>query len=164
MIDAVDSSVNRAGEMFHASLAAPIVIGNEVIVSAGTDVYLRLVNAASAGRMTGRSELSLELARMEFQGRSYILESSVYEQEGASTGKSTATKVGVGAAVGGVLGGLIGNRKGAAIGAATGAGAGTIAQAATKGEQIRIEPETKLDFTISQPLELSYFPDRNSAR
>src|SRR5271157_1289943 len=35
MIDAVDSSVNHVGEIFHASLAAPIVVNDDSIVPSG---------------------------------------------------------------------------------------------------------------------------------
>jgi hypothetical protein len=56
---------------------------------------------------------------------------------------------------------VIGHGKGAAIGAATGAGAGTVVQGATKGQQIQIPSETKLDFSLEQPIEVSYFPGKN---
>lgn len=161
MIDGVDSSVNHAGEVFHASLAAPIVVNDQIVVPAGTDTYVKLVNAKSAGRMTGQSQLALELVRMDFQGKSYGLVSNEYTQTGSSRGKRTAETVGGGAAIGAVLGAIIGHGKGAAIGAATGAGAGTVAEAATKGQQVKIPSETKLDFVLDQPVEVSYFPDRN---
>jgi outer membrane murein-binding lipoprotein Lpp len=161
MIDAVDSSVNHAGEVFHASLAAPIVVNDQIVVPSGTDAYVKLVNAKSAGHMTGQSELALELVRMEFQGKSYGLVSNEYTQTGSSRGKRTAETVGGGAAIGAVLGAIIGHGKGAAIGAATGAGAGTVAEAATKGQQVKIASETKLDFVLDQPVEVSYFPDKN---
>jgi len=45
--------------------------------------------------------------------------------------------------------------QGAAIGGAIGAGAGTAVQASTKGEQVQIPPETKLDFTLKAPLTLT---------
>jgi hypothetical protein len=161
MIDGVDSSVNHAGDMFHASLASPIVIDDQIVVPSGTDVYLKLVNAKSAGRMTGQSTLELDLVRMEFQGKSYALASSSYTQTGASRGKRTAETVGGGAVLGTLLGAVIGGGKGAAIGAATGAGAGGVVQGATKGQQIQIPSETKLDFSLEQPVEVSYFPERN---
>jgi outer membrane murein-binding lipoprotein Lpp len=161
MIDGVDSSVNHAGEMFHASLAAPIVVDNQIVVPAGTDAYLKLVNAKSAGHMTGQSTLALELVRMEFQGKSYALASGEYTQTGSSRGKRTAETVGGGAVIGTLLGAVIGGGKGAAIGAATGAGAGGVAEGVTKGQQVRIPPETKLDFTLDQPVEVSYFPEKN---
>jgi hypothetical protein len=152
MIDSVDSSINKPGEMFRASLAAPIVSGTEVAVPAGTDLDVRLVDSASAGRMAGRSDLVLQLARLDYQGR--------YQQTGASEGKRTATKIGGGAAIGAIIGGLIGGGKGAAIGAGTGAGAGTVASAAGKGQQVRIEAEAKLEFTLQQPVSITYNPDK----
>jgi hypothetical protein len=90
MIDGVDSSVNHAGEMFHASLATPITVDDQIVAPVGTDVYVKLVNAKSAGHMTGQSTLALELARMEFQGKSYALASNEYTQTGSSRGKRTA--------------------------------------------------------------------------
>jgi BON domain-containing protein len=161
MIDGVDSAVNKAGEMFHASLAAPLVVNDQIVVPTGTDMYVKLVNAKSAGHMTGQSQLALELVRMDFQGKSYGLVSNEFTQTGSSRGKRTAETVGGGAAIGAVLGAIIGHGKGAAIGAATGAGAGTVAEAVTKGQQVKIPSETKVDFVLDQPVEVSYFPDRN---
>jgi hypothetical protein len=161
MIDGVDSSVNHAGEIFQASLASPIVVDDQIVVPAGTDMYVKLTNAKSAGHMTGQSTLALELVRMEFQGKSYALASNDYQQTGSSRGKRTAETVGGGAVLGTLLGAVIGGGKGAAIGAATGAGAGGVAQGVTKGQQVQIKPETKLDFSLEQPVEVSYFPDKN---
>jgi hypothetical protein len=161
MIDGVDSSVNHAGEMFHATLESPIVVDDQIVVPSGTDAYVKLVNAKSAGHMTGQSALALELVRMEFQGKSYALASNEYTQTGASRGKRTAETVGGGAVLGTLLGAVIGGGKGAAIGAAAGAGAGGAVQGATKGQQVRIPSETKLDFSLEQPVEVSYFPEKN---
>lgn len=161
MIDGVDSSVNHAGQIFRATLDSPIVVDDQIVVPAGTDMYVKLTDAKSAGHMTGQSTLALELARMEFQGKSYTIASSDYKQTGTSRGKRTAEVVGGGAVVGTLLGAVIGHGKGAAIGAATGAGAGGVAEGVTKGQQMRIPSETKLDFTLEQPVEVSYFPDKN---
>ena len=164
MIDGVDSAVNHAGEVFHATLDSPIVVDDQVVVPAGSDMEVKLTEAKSAGRMTGQSTLSLQLVRMEFQGKSYTLASDDYLQKGSSRGKRTAETVGGGAVLGTLLGAVIGGGKGAAIGAATGAGAGGVVQGATKGQQIKIPSETRLDFTLEQPVEVSYFPDRNHSQ
>jgi hypothetical protein len=164
MIDRVDSAVNHTGDMFHASLAAPIVVDDQIVVPAGTDMYVKLTNAKSAGRMTGQSELALELVRMDFQGKTYTLTSNDYQQTGSSRGKRTAETVGGGAIIGALIGAAIGHGKGAAIGAATGAGAGTAAEAATKGQQIQIASEAKLDFALQAPVDVSYFPEKNHSR
>jgi hypothetical protein len=158
MIDGVDSSVNHAGEIFHASLDAPLVVDNEVVVPKGADIYVRLVSASSAGRMAGKSELHLELIKMEFQGRSYPLVSSTYSLAGDSRGKNTAKKVGAGAVIGTLIGAIAGGGKGAAIGAGVGAAGGGVYQAATKGQQVRIPSETKLDFQLDQPVTVTVMP------
>ncbi|MDE3108839.1 MAG: BON domain-containing protein [Acidobacteriota bacterium] len=162
MIDAVDSSVNQPGEIFHASLDQPLVSGDRVVVPKGADVYVRLVSASSAGRMTGSSELRLGLVKLEYQGQSYPLVSSTYSLSGASRGKDTAKKVGAGAVLGTLIGAIAGGGKGAAIGAGVGAAAGGGYQAATHGKQVRIPSETKLDFQLEQPVTVTVQPSLNS--
>jgi hypothetical protein len=157
MIDGVDSSVNSAGEIFHASLESPLVVDNDVVVPRGADIYVRLVSARSAGRMKGKSELHLELVKMEFQGRSYPLVSNAYSATGSSRGKNTA-KVGGGAALGAIIGALAGGGKGAGIGAGVGAASGAIYQGATKGKQVKIPAETMLDFQLEQPVTVTVMP------
>jgi len=164
MIDAIDSETNHTGEIFRASLDSPLVVDNEIVVPTGTDVYVKLVEARSAGHITGRSELRLELVRMQFQGKSYVLASSEYEQVGTSRGKRSAETIGGGAAIGAAIGAIAGGGKGAAIGAGVGAGSGTAIQVLTKGKQIKIPSETKLDFKLEQPVEVSYFPEKNKSR
>lgn len=161
-IDGIDSSTNHAGEVFKASLDAPIVVDSRVVVPAGADAYLKLVSASSAGHIAGRSELSLELSSIAFQGKTYNVDSSNVKQSGASRGKRSAATIGGGAALGALIGAVAGGGKGAAIGAAVGGGAGTGVQVLTKGQQVKIPSETRLDFTLQQPLEITYFPGRKT--
>jgi hypothetical protein len=158
MIDGVDSSVNRTGEIFHAALDAPIVVDNQVTIPKGADVYVRLTSASSAGHVSGKSELHLELVKIEYQGRSYPLVSSTYSLSGSSRGKNTAEKVGGGAVLGALIGALAGGGRGAAIGAGVGAGAGGVYQGATRGKQVKIPSETKLDFQLDQPVTVTVMP------
>ncbi len=158
MIDGVDSSVNHTGEIFHASLDTPIVVNNNVIVPRGADVYIRLTGASTAGTMKGKSELHLELVKMDFQGRSYSLVSGTYSLAGKSRGQDTAKKVGGGAVIGTIIGAIAGGGKGAAIGAAVGAAGGGIYQSATKGQQVKVPAETRLDFQLEQPVTITVQP------
>jgi hypothetical protein len=161
-IDAIDSATNHAGEVFKASLDAPIVVDNKVIVPTGADAYLKLINASSAGHISGRSELSLALTSVVFQGKTYNVETSDVKQSGASRGKRSAATIGGGAALGALIGAVAGGGKGAAIGAAVGGGAGTGVQVLTKGQQVKIPSETRLDFTLQQPVDITYLPGKKS--
>ena len=102
--------------------------------------------------MTGRSELQLELISVAFNGVHYVTQSGYCEQHGASRGTRTAETVGGGAVLGALIGGILGHGKGAAIGSIAGAGAGTAVQVSTKGQQVKIPAETKLDFTLKDPV------------
>ena len=154
MIDPVDSATDQPGQTYRATLDEPLVVDGETVVSRGADVTAKLTSKAEAGRMTGRSELSLVLMDIRVQGRKYEVSTSEVTESGSSRGKQTAERVGAGTVLGAVIGAIAGGGKGAAIGAATGAGAGTAVQIATHGEQVKIPSETRLDFTLAQPLNL----------
>jgi len=163
-IDAIDSSTSSTGETFRGSLDAPIVVADQVVVPKGLNVTLMLVNASSAGKFKGSSELTVSLESFTYQGKTYTLATSDVQEKGASRGKRSAAVIGGGAALGALIGGLAGGGKGAAIGAGVGAGGGTAVQAMTRGQQVKIPSETRLDFTLHAPVAVTYVPGRRAPR
>ncbi len=161
-IDPIDSSTSSTGQSFRASLDAPVVVNDQIVLPRGLNVKLRLVEASSAGKFKGRSELTVSLDSITYQGRTYSLKTSDVQQQGSSRGKRSAAVIGGGAALGALIGGLAGGGKGAAIGAGGGAGGGTAVQAATHGEQVRIPSETRLDFTLHDAVPVTYLPSKKS--
>lgn len=151
MIDGVDSSKNQVGDVFHASLETDLYLGGVFIARKGTDVYGKLADARQAGKMTGRSELQLQLTRIVIEGHDYPLVSSDYTVKGRSQNTDTAKKVGGGAIIGAIIGGIIGGGKGAAIGAGAGAGTGAAAEVLTRGDKVKVPSETLLEFRLEQP-------------
>ena len=154
MIDPIDSSVNRISETFRASLDEPLVVNGKTIAPRGADVTVKLTEVEQAGRIRGRSELSLVLMDVMIGGRRDEITTSEVAQAGASRGRQTAERVGIGAAVGAAIGAIAGGGKGAAAGAAAGAGAGTAIQVITGGEEVKIPAESRLEFTLSNSLSL----------
>jgi len=155
MIDAVDSATAHVGETFKASLDSPIVVDNETVFPKGAEVYVKLTKVESAGRLSGKSELQLQLDRIFLGDKSYRLESNTFENTGASQGARTARSAGLGAAIGAAIGAISGGGKGAIIGGATGAGAGVGVEAVRKGDQIRVDSETRLDFRLENPVDVT---------
>lgn len=153
-VDAIDSSKQKAGFRFTATLETNLQAEDTVIAPRGTTVYGRLAAASSAGRMKGSSELTLELTDIMISGTAYPLLTSTYEVKGKGEGGNTAKKVVGGAGLGALIGGLAGGGKGAGIGALAGAGAGTAVAASKKGEQLQIPSETLLEFRLEQPVAL----------
>lgn len=161
-IDSVDSKTSSTGQTFKASLDAPVVVNDNIVLPRGLNVRLKLIQASSAGSFKGKSELTISLDSVTYQGKTYSLETSDVQQEGSSRGKRSAAVIGGGAALGALIGGLAGGGRGAAIGAGVGAGGGTAVQAATKGQQVKIPSETRLDFTLHAPLLVTYLPAKKS--
>ncbi len=154
MIDPVDSAVNAMGQTFRASLDEPLVVDGQIVVPRGADLTVVLVEVEQAGRIQGRSELTLDLVDITVGGKQHEIRTSEVSQAGSSRGAQSAKRIGGIAAAGAVLGAIFGGGKGAAQGAAAGAGAGTAIQVLTRGEQVRIPAESRLSFTLESPLHL----------
>lgn len=154
MVDSIDSSKQKSGYRFTATLETNLQIDNTVVAPRGTTVYGQLTNASSAGRMKGSSELTLEMTDIVINGTAYPLLTSTYEIKGKGEGGNTAKKVVGGAGLGALIGGIAGGGKGAGIGALAGAGAGTAIAASKKGQQLVIPSETLLEFRLQQPASL----------
>jgi hypothetical protein len=152
--DAIDSSKQQAGYRFTASLETNLQAGNTVVARRGTTVYGHLASASSAGKMSGSSELGLELTDIVMNGTTYPLLTSTYQIKGSGEGSKTAKKAIGGAGLGALIGGLAGGGKGAGIGVLAGAVGGTALAASKKGEQLSIPSESLLEFRLEQPVAL----------
>jgi hypothetical protein len=153
-IDAIDSSKQKTGFRFTATLETNLQAEDVIVAPRGSTVYGRLAQASSSGRMKGSSELTLELTDLVINGTAYPLLTSTYEVKGKGEGGNTAKKVIGGTGLGALIGGIAGGGKGAGIGALAGAGAGTAVAASKKGEQLNIPSESLLEFRIEQPVPL----------
>jgi outer membrane lipoprotein SlyB len=94
----------------------------------------------------------MDLYDITINGKKYPVATSYAEVQSDSRTGRTAKVVGGTAAVGAIIGAIAGGGKGAAIGAASGAGAGTAVQVLTKGQRVKIPSESRLEFTLKQPL------------
>ena len=153
-VDPIDSSKQKTGYRFTASLETNLQVENTVVAPRGTTVYGRLAQASSAGKMSGSSQLTLELTDIVINGTPYALLTSTYEIKGKGEGKKTAGKILGGAGLGAIIGGIAGGGAGAAIGVVAGAAGGTALAASKKGEQLQIPSESLLEFRIEQPVSL----------
>jgi hypothetical protein len=153
-IDGIDSTKNRTGDRFKASLEEPLVVDGNVVVAKGADVYGRLAESKESGTFTGKSQLKLELTGIVVNGQTVPVVTGEYELTGKSKGASTAKRTVGGAAVGTIIGAIAGGGKGAAIGAGVGAGAGAGSEIITKGDQVKVSSETLIDFTLQQEVSI----------
>ena len=71
MVDSIDSSKNKAGEKFLATIATPIRVEDETVIPKGSDVYVALAESKSAGKMKGKVSFIWNSIIVEAQGKSY---------------------------------------------------------------------------------------------
>ena len=154
LIDPVDSETDRLGQTYRASLDEAIVVGGETLVPRGADILAKLVDDKQSGKISGQTVLTLDLVSLTANGKTLEVNTEeVSQSSGSRTGKSAKTIGGV-AALGAIIGAIAGGGKGAAVGAVSGAGAGTAIQVMTKGEKVKIPSETRLTFTLQNPVRL----------
>jgi hypothetical protein len=155
MVDSVDSERDYVGKTFQASLDEPVFDpGGRTLVPRGADVVVKLVNDVQSGKIEGRTVLTLDIVSLRVNGRVVDVDTTAVTEQSASRGARSGKVIGGTAVLGAIIGGIAGGGRGAAIGAGAGAGAGTVAQVATKGQRVRVPSETRLTFTLQQPVRL----------
>ena len=154
MIEGVDSDTARVGQTFAASLDEPVMLNGESAIPRGADVVVKLVDSKESGKLTGRSELTLDLVSVKVDGRMVDINTQTVSRESSSRGERTAKVAGGTAAVGAIIGAIAGGGKGAAVGAAAGGAAGAGAEVVTKGQRVKIPSETRLTFVVDTPVRI----------
>ncbi|MFL6254356.1 MAG: YMGG-like glycine zipper-containing protein [Pyrinomonadaceae bacterium] len=124
----------QTGERFTMTVTSPEQFAGAVIEG-------HVASASRSGRITGRSDMSLNFDSIRYNGRTYQFagfidtvramngETVQVDNEGTvrdndSRGTQTAQRAAIGTAVGAIIGAIASGGKGAAIGAVIGAGAG----------------------------------------
>jgi hypothetical protein len=153
MIDAVDSKVAHLGQTFRASIDEPVLMNGQTVIPRGADAVAKLVEDQQSGKFEGRTILTLALTDITINGQMIDTTTGDVSKASSSRGARTAKVVGGTTALGAIIGALAGGGRGAAIGAASGAAVGGGAEILTKGQQVKIPSETRLTFTLQQPIQ-----------
>ncbi len=146
--DELDTGENKDGDRFSGFLDAALSVDGKTVVPRGTKLYGRLREVEKAGRFRGKAELVLELTDIRLDAQLIPIVTDRIRIDGEKA--KTLQKVGGAAVAGAVLGAVVDGAGGAARGVAIGAGAGTVLAAITGGRQVKLEPETLLEFRLDQ--------------
>ncbi len=143
-IDTLDSSRQKAGHRFRAKLAGDLVVDGKVVAPGGSILYGILAEAKKSRRAVGKASLILTFTDITVNGQLVPIQTSAIQAVTDATTKKSASQVARGAAIGGLADGS----KGAKTGAKVGAGAAIL----SGGSQVRIPPNTLLEFNLAAPL------------
>jgi hypothetical protein len=153
MIDSVDSKQSHLDQTFRASVDEPVLMNGQTVIPRGADALVKLVEDQQSGKFEGKTILTLALVDITINGQTIDTTTGAVSRASSSRGARSAKVVGGATALGAIIGALAGGGRGAAIGAASGAALGTGAQVITKGQQVKIPSETRLNFTLQQPIQ-----------
>ena len=140
----LSSETANVGDVFHGSLAVPVVANGRTLFPKGAIVTGEVVNVERSGRLSTPGELHLNLRTIRTGGRTYPVSVQTVVIKGESHTKSNVTKIGGGTAFGALIGAIAGGGKGAAIGAGVGAAAGTGVAAGTGRKPAEVQSEMVL--------------------
>ena len=153
LIDAANSEHDKLGQSYRASVDDPVVVNGQTVIPRGADATATLVDLQQSGKIEGRTVLTLDLKTVTVNGRSYDIVTTGVPEASKSRGARSAKTIGGAAALGAIIGAAVGGGKGAAIGAGSGAAVGTAAEVATSGQKVKIPAETRLTFTLQNPID-----------
>ena len=163
LTEAISTKTAQPNDVFHGTLAQDLVENGVVAIPRGATVVGQVVDAKGAAHFKGQSYLSLALTQVSAYGRRIDIQTDSFSQQGKARGKNTAEKTGGGAALGAIIGALAGGGKGAAIGAIAGGGAGAGVNAITRGEEVNLPSESRLDFHLQAPITVTVAPHDQNA-
>lgn len=140
----ISSEKSKPGDTWTGTVHKRLVVDGRTFARRGDRARGIVVNAESAGRLSGKALLELELQSVN----GMPVRSEILSGEGKGHGERNAKSIGIGTAAGAIIGALAGGGRGAAIGAGAGAAAGTAGAAATGKKEVRFPAETVLEFTV----------------
>ena len=154
LIDLLDTDKNSAGDHFLESLAESVVIDGATVLEKGTKVRGYVVEVEDSGRVKGLASIRLVLTDIMQGNKMVPITTDTFAATADSTQSRDAEIIAGSAGVGAVIGAIAGGKKGAAVGAIAGGGAGTGVVLGTKGKEIHYGPETRLNFTLANSVQM----------
>jgi hypothetical protein len=161
MNDELSTERSQAGDVFTATLTAPLVdAAGIVLVPAGATVRGRVTAVAPSTRVGQTATMNLAFESISFGGQSYPLNASVeradVQQKTRTSTAEQAGKIAAGAAAGAILGQVIGRDRSSTIrGAAVGAAAGTAIAMGTADVDAVLPAGAEVVIRLDQPIQVT---------
>jgi hypothetical protein len=148
MTTPVSSETARAGDTWEGTITSSVIVGERILVPAGTPVR-GVVKDALGAKKGNRAMLEVAVTSLELDGRPLTLNAAT---EPVIAGSPRARNLGAiagGAAAGALIGKAVGgDGDDAAKGAIIGGAAATVGVAASKGYQVVLKSGTELEFVV----------------
>jgi hypothetical protein len=154
--EALSSDQNQIGDQFTGVLDQPIVVNGFVVARRGQTVVGQVKSVKKAGRVTGVSQLGVELTDLTLvDGIQAPILTELWKASGGTSHGADAGMIVGGSALGAAIGAAADWGRGAAIGAGAGAVAGIATVLLTRGRPTVLTPESQLSFRLVDPVKVN---------
>jgi hypothetical protein len=134
----LSSATAQVGDPVTARVTRATSPDGAVVLPGGTVLKGRVYRADAAGRVKGKSHLSVDFDRITVRGVEHRLDTTAIDVEGPDSHGRDAAIIGGSTVGGAIVGGILGGGSGAKKGAVVGAVGGTGAVLATRGKDVTI--------------------------
>jgi len=165
--DYLSTKSNNEGDPFTATVAAPVYLGDRLMIPKGSLVTGSISRILRPGRFKGKAIMNLlfqsiripgrtplqivaSLASVDAEGNARVRSEGTIKEKG-SVGSDAARILTPGLAGAGI-GAIAGGGKGGAIGAGLGAAVGLATVFATRGKDLEVHRGAALDISLDRPL------------
>jgi hypothetical protein len=134
----LSSATSHVGDAVTARVSRATGPDGTVALPGGAVLKGRVYRADAAGRVKGRSRLSVDFDRIVVRGVEHRVDTTAIDVQGPDSHGRDAAIIGGSTIGGAIVGGILGGGSGAKKGAVVGAVGGTGAVLATKGKDVQI--------------------------
>jgi hypothetical protein len=134
----LSSATSHVGDPVTARVARATAPDGRIVLPGGTVLKGRVYRADAAGRVKGKSRLSVDFDRIVVRGVEHKLDTTAIDVEGPDSHGRDAAIIGGSTVGGAIVGGILGGGSGAKKGAVVGVLGGTGAVLATRGKDVEI--------------------------
>jgi len=177
LADYLNTRSSQVGDVFYADTTYPVWLNQKLVIPKGSSVRGTVTAVTRPGRIKGKGRLTVRFddillpngVRRTFAATFRGIHSAGEEkldrkaesvEGGGSAGDDVGTVVGTttgGTLLGAVVGSAAGNvGRGAAVGAGAGAAAGVAQVLFSRGRDLVIEPGTRFDLELRQPMRFAW--------
>ena len=150
----LSSATSSSGDRVVARLAEDVMVGEKVVVPAGTEVRGLVTAAVPSGKVKGLARLAFDFDTLVLKGKEHSIGSKAIDITAANTHKKDAAIIGIGAGAGAIVGGIADGKKGAGIGALIGGATGTGAVLATSGKEVELSAGSRVTVVLTREARL----------
>jgi hypothetical protein len=146
---AISSETANVGDSWTGEVKDNIIVGNTVVVPAGSTVT-GVVNTVVPAKRGDNATLDIAVRSISINGTSHAISAGTEPIVAGSTRARNLGAIAGGAAAGALIGRAVGGGKGTLIGGLIGGAAAGAGVAKSKGYQVVLKQGTVMTFTVSQ--------------